>query len=96
MSVRVVKEGEPQNKQDLDRASAEINRAKNQWREKWVAKAAIIATWKIENAAGNVSGWLVDLWFNVPVNSYGIMSRRSVNISTLFLGRLKPKLLTSS
>ena len=34
--------------------------------------------------------WLVDLEFNGPVNTIKVMSSRSVNLTTLFLGRLRP------
>ena len=56
MAVRVVDETQFHNKMDLERASAEVNRAKQQWREKFVAKVAIIATWYLEDATGAVSG----------------------------------------
>ena len=39
--------------------------------------------------------FVVVLWFNVRVNSYG-MSRWSVNLTILFLGRLKLLRLTST
>ena len=43
---------QPQHQIDLERASAEVNRAKNQYRGKFIAKAGIFATWYLEDGTG--------------------------------------------
>ena len=65
MAYRIVDVTLPRNLHDIDRISAEVNTALDQYKTKFSAKLALIVSWRMTSAAGDVSEMVNKYYFTL-------------------------------